>query len=123
MYSVYGDTVLDPFWGTGTTTLAAMVAGRHSVGVELDSDLADGFADRVADVRTVSEDVVARRLRDHEAFVAEHDGALEYDATHYDVPVKTAQEQDIRFYTVETVDREENGNYRVTHVPATAVGR
>ena len=30
MYSVYGDTVLDPFWRTGTGSLATMVAGRNS---------------------------------------------------------------------------------------------
>ena len=39
MYSVRGDTVLDPFVGTGTTSLAAMVAGRSSVGVDRDADL------------------------------------------------------------------------------------
>ena len=38
MYSVYGDTVLDPFWGTGTTSLAAMIAGRNSIGYELQEE-------------------------------------------------------------------------------------
>ncbi|MFB6177625.1 MAG: site-specific DNA-methyltransferase, partial [Halobaculum sp.] len=50
MYSVYGDTVLDPFWGTGTTTLAAMASRRNSVGVELDPGLTDQFTDRVSTV-------------------------------------------------------------------------
>lgn len=36
MFSFAGDTVLDPFLGTGTTTIAAMRAGRHSVGNEVD---------------------------------------------------------------------------------------
>jgi site-specific DNA-methyltransferase (adenine-specific) len=36
MFSFVGDTVLDPFLGTGTTTRAAMVAGRHSIGVEVE---------------------------------------------------------------------------------------
>lgn len=36
MFSVKGDTVLDPFLGTGTTMLASMVAGRNSIGVEID---------------------------------------------------------------------------------------
>jgi len=38
MFSFWGDTVLDPFCGTGTTMLAAMKCGRNSVGVEIDSD-------------------------------------------------------------------------------------
>ncbi|HEX5505430.1 MAG TPA: site-specific DNA-methyltransferase [Thermomicrobiales bacterium] len=36
MFSFAGDTVLDPFVGTGTTTLAAIDAGRNSIGVEVD---------------------------------------------------------------------------------------
>lgn len=38
MFSFVGDTVLDPFMGTGTTNLAAAKWGRNSVGVEVDSD-------------------------------------------------------------------------------------
>jgi site-specific DNA-methyltransferase (adenine-specific) len=36
MFSFWGDTVLDPFCGTGTTMLAAMKAHRNSTGVEID---------------------------------------------------------------------------------------
>lgn len=36
MFSFVGDTVLDPFLGTGTTSLAAARWGRNSVGVEID---------------------------------------------------------------------------------------
>ncbi len=36
MFSFVGDTVLDPFLGTGTTTLAAMGNGRNSIGYEID---------------------------------------------------------------------------------------
>ena len=36
MFSFVGDTVLDPFLGTGTTTVAAATWGRNSIGVEVD---------------------------------------------------------------------------------------
>jgi DNA modification methylase len=36
MFSFVGDTVLDPFLGTGTTTIAALKNGRNSVGLEVD---------------------------------------------------------------------------------------
>jgi site-specific DNA-methyltransferase (cytosine-N4-specific) len=39
MFSVKGDTVLDPFIGSGTTTKAAMQNERHSVGYETDASL------------------------------------------------------------------------------------
>lgn len=37
MFSFVGDTVLDPFLGTGTTSLAAAKCGRNSVGIEIDA--------------------------------------------------------------------------------------
>jgi DNA modification methylase len=36
MFSFTGDTVVDPFAGTGSTALAAMETGRNSVSVEID---------------------------------------------------------------------------------------
>ena len=35
---VVGDVVLDPFCGSGTSMLAAMQSGRHSIGIEIDPD-------------------------------------------------------------------------------------
>lgn len=36
MFSFWGDTVLDPFCGTGTTMVAAMKCDRNSMGIEID---------------------------------------------------------------------------------------
>ena len=36
MFSFVGDTVLDPFMGTGTTNVAAAKWGRNSIGIEVD---------------------------------------------------------------------------------------
>jgi site-specific DNA-methyltransferase (adenine-specific) len=36
MFSFAGDTVLDPFLGTGSTTIAAVRAGRNSIGNEIE---------------------------------------------------------------------------------------
>jgi modification methylase len=36
MFSFAGDTVLDPFAGTGTTLLAAARCGRNSIGIEIE---------------------------------------------------------------------------------------
>jgi site-specific DNA-methyltransferase (adenine-specific) len=38
MFSFTGDTVLDPFCGSGTTMVAALKNGRNSIGVEIDRE-------------------------------------------------------------------------------------
>jgi modification methylase len=48
MFSFVGDTVLDPFWGTGTTTVAAAKIGRSSMGVEVDPHYFDAAYKRIA---------------------------------------------------------------------------
>ncbi len=41
MFSFVGDTVLDPFMGTGTTSIAAARCGRNSIGCEVDGQYFD----------------------------------------------------------------------------------
>jgi len=119
MYSVYGDTVLDPFWGTGTTSLAAMVAARNSVGYELQEAFTRVFHDRVAEVPALSRQVVGARLDDHRAFVAQRQDAGEaftYEADNYAFPVTTKQERALQFHVVEAIQPTDSG-YRATHRP------
>jgi modification methylase len=47
MFSFVGDTVLDPFAGTGTTMAAAMKCGRNSIGVEIEPKYARMTAKRL----------------------------------------------------------------------------
>ena len=47
MFSFVGDTVLDPFMGTGTTNVAASHVGRCSIGVELDPEYFDQACRRI----------------------------------------------------------------------------
>ena len=49
MFSFVGDTVLDPFMGTGTTNLAAAKWGRNSIGVEVDAKYFKMATDRLED--------------------------------------------------------------------------
>lgn len=47
MFSFAGDTVFDPFMGTGTTNVAAAKLGRNSIGVEVDEHYFDMAAKRI----------------------------------------------------------------------------
>ena len=51
MFSFVGDTVLDPFMGTGTTNVAAATLGRHSVGIEVEPSYFDMAASALNEVQ------------------------------------------------------------------------
>jgi DNA modification methylase len=120
MFSAYGDRVLDPFFGTGTTSLAALVAGRDSVGVERESELVETFAERVKKAPRLSRAVVDERLADHREFLADRAEPPKYEAEHYDFRVMTKQERSIRLYTATAVERLADGpehEWRASHNP------
>lgn len=52
MFSFVGDTVVDPFVGTGTTCLAAANWGRNSIGIEVDPAYFEAARRRIADANT-----------------------------------------------------------------------
>jgi site-specific DNA-methyltransferase (adenine-specific) len=41
LFSFAGDTVLDPFGGTGSTAVAAVATGRNSISVEIEPSYVD----------------------------------------------------------------------------------
>jgi len=119
MYSVYGDTVLDPFWGTGTTSFAAMVAGRNSIGYELQDQFTEIFDERVSEAPITSREVIQQRLDDHRTFVEdklESDGDFSYESEQYDFPITTKQEKSLQFYSVTDTEKTKEG-YRALHEP------
>lgn len=64
MFSFVGDTVLDPFSGTGTTSVAAAKWGRNSIGVEVDPKY---FSDASERLHAESSDLFGNaELRVHE---------------------------------------------------------
>lgn len=48
MYTFHGETVLDPFMGSGTTALAAANEGRNSIGYEINRDFEQIMREKLA---------------------------------------------------------------------------
>ena len=60
MFSFVADTVLDPFGGSGTTCVAAALAGRNSVGYDIESTFLDLTENRLRAARAGSPATVIR---------------------------------------------------------------
>ena len=98
MFSVKGDTVLDPFLGIGTTMYAAMASGRNSIGFEIDSNFRDLILSRMNTMVNDANETIDARLRNHLRFVEErhkHGYAFKHLNTHYEFPVMTRQETEL----------------------------
>ena len=61
MFSFAGDTVLDPFGGTGTTALAAAELGRDSISVEIEPKYVDLIEDRFGTQKSAFTQIEVRR--------------------------------------------------------------
>ena len=95
MFSVKGDTVLDPFLGTGTTAAAAMAAARNSIGYEQDREFRKTILDRAREIVPFANTRIRERIDQHIAFVRERaaaKGPLKHRNVHYGFPVVTKQE-------------------------------
>jgi DNA modification methylase len=98
MYSLQGDTVLDPFAGTGTTTLAALALGRNSLALDLDAGFVAGIARDLPACAPEAARLGRERIERHREFIVEHRRAgkdFKYENRRYGFPVKTAQEREL----------------------------
>ncbi len=120
MFSVKGDTVVDPFLGTGTTSWAAAAAARHSIGYEVDPDFTDVIRAGAPQVQAVANQRIEQRLQRHEEFVRQRQEAgkpLKHENVHYGFPVMTSQETQLLINPLEGVRELGALDFEVTYLP------
>ena len=118
MFSLRGDTVLDPFLGAGTTTAAAMASGRNSVGCELFPELPGAILDDPEAIVEIGNRRVAERLTRHLEFAAERareKGPLKHRNEPYGFPVMTKQETDLELHRLEGIRRTGENRWEAEH--------
>lgn len=121
MYSAWGDTVLDPFSGTGTTMQAAMATGRHSVSYETEEGLAPLFCERARRASELSHHISRDRFKAHQNFVEERVAAgktIKHTHSTWGVPVVTAQEKEMALPVTRAVTGDIN-QFTAEHAPFT----
>ncbi len=118
MFSVKGDTVLDPFAGVGTTMLAAMAAARSSVNYEIQRKLNPIILSQVDGIVDFANRRIASRLENHLAFVQarlEAQKKFKYRNRHYLFPVITRQETNLLINTLKAVKQPQSNTFEVTY--------
>ncbi len=98
MFSIKGDTVVDPFLGTGTTMTAAAAAGRNAVGFELDSGFTEAVNAHLLSCADIANQRTCERLRAHLSFVENKRASgyhFKHTNRHYGFAVMTGQETDL----------------------------
>jgi len=110
MHSIKGDTVLDPFLGTGSTLYAAALSGRNAIAYEIDETLLNGLESRLFDLPVESLLYMNDRLNDHQNFLRKREKKATHFNPHLKTQIVTKQEEGIRFHTVQKVEKQ--GKYR-----------
>jgi len=111
MYSLYKDTILDPFWGTGTTSLAAMISARNSIGYEINSEFMNIFKKNLDNIKQLNLELINDRLNQHVNFIKNYqkkNKEIRYNSVHYKFPVITKQERDILLYKIKSSNNVNN---------------
>jgi DNA modification methylase len=112
MYSAKGDTVVDPFLGTGTTMWSAMTSGRNCIGFEIDTTFQKVIFKKQNTVIETSNDRIQQRIQSHLDYLEKHADAkdkFKYLNKHYNFPVKSRQEIELFFNPLESI-KQLNGN-------------
>lgn len=118
MFSVKGDTVLDPFLGVGTTLYAAMAAGRNGVGYEIEAGMENQILSNLPRIVAFSNNRINQRLKMHCEFVRdryEQGKTIKYTNKYYRFPVITRQEMDLMINGLKTARLSEKNTFQVNY--------
>lgn len=120
MFSQKGDTVLDPFLGTGTTIQAAILLGRNSCGYEIDPNFESIIRDNIHEINVDSyNNLIKQRFDAHcdfiKARIAEGKEVKHYNSV-MDIAVMTTQEKDIEFNFLSSISCDsQSGKYSISY--------
>ena len=118
MYSSYADTVLDPFLGTGTTTIASICSARNSIGFEIDQNFSELINERLKELKQFSREYNINRLNNHLNFIKERkerNKEIKHKSEHYGFEVITGQEKNIILHHIEKISMKDRTNFQIEH--------
>lgn len=118
MFSVIGDVILDPYLGTGTTTLAAIASGRNSFGYEIDQNFNENIQNRIENSKDILNKYNEERVKKHIDFIEKRrrEGLdLKYFNNSYNLPVMTSQEIQASLDKIEKIIKINKTDFETTY--------
>lgn len=120
MFSQKGDTIIDPFLGTGTTMQAAVLLGRNSYGYEIDSHFETIIRDGINSLELDScNNLIKKRFDAHIEFIVNRRAAgkeIKHFNNTLNCEVMTIQEKEIELNYLESILLDqESGRFVATY--------
>jgi len=119
MFSVQGDTVLDPYLGTGTTMFASMCSARNSIGFEINKNFKDFTIKKSKNFIKFSNNYIEKRLNNHLNFVRSkienEKNYFKYKNKSHNFFVMTNQERFISIHNLKSIEPTNKNSIEVTY--------
>ncbi|QEE16107.1 site-specific DNA-methyltransferase [Promethearchaeum syntrophicum] len=118
MFSTKGDTILDPFLGTGTTSIAAMTSERNSIGIEIDISMKDIIESNIENLKPIANNYIKRRIKNHIDFINKRTkikGPTKYNNEKLGFSVITKQETALKLNYLDNIRKRNENEYIVDY--------
>ncbi len=119
MFSIKGNVVLDPFLGTGTTTLAAIAAQRNSIGIEIDKSFQATISHRILNSKMGINEYLKNRMDKHLEFTnmkKKEGNPPKYFNNNVRLPVVTKQETEMKIDFVANLKQSEGDIFEADYI-------
>lgn len=119
MFSVKDDWILDPFLGTGTTTIASMASQRNSIGLEIDPLFSEYIIKNINNSKDYMNDYIKKRIDNHINFVhnriENENKEIKHFNNHHNFKVMTKQEKNMKLKKISHIEMENTSTYKVIY--------
>lgn len=103
LFSIKGDTILDPFGGTGTTMLSCMSLQRNSIIIEIDENFESTIRKRIKNEYKVLNSLQNKRIQNNINNSLESKKDFKYKRNIDGIPVRTKQEIDLEISIINEI--------------------
>ncbi len=123
MYSIRGDTVLDPFVGTGTTIVSAIASGRNSIGFEIDNNYSKSVNKYIMNSKNNINKYIKKRISNYKKEIMKYNYKRKQKCKYFNESMKlevtSSQEKNILHKLVKNIFFNNDKSYTITYTNLT----